>query len=229
MSTVRLFESEHQAEGAAARLVEAGFRQQTISVISPAAGQEEAAVQSAVASGALPGSHRRVCVDALRRGRHIVTIEAPFGHEQEAIDILTAGGAVETDSLPAYSLYDPTPLSDFLGIPVLSSSRTTTQLAQRRFTFPSWLGLGLTSKKAAPLSSMIGLKPLSQPKRPRTSSFGLPLLTKSGGPTFGFKAIISPKRGWSRSFGLPLLSKNSAPLSSMFGIPLLTRRDREGD
>lgn len=225
MSTIRLFETEQLAHQAAAKLREGGFRPATISVIAPMAGREAAIVEAAVEAGTIPGNHANVCREALQRGRHVLSVETPFGFEQDAIDILEDSGAVDTGSLPAYLPDDAAPLSDLLGIPVLSQSRTTTQLARREYIFPSWLGLGLSSKKAAPLSSMFGMKTLSKEKRPWNSSFGLPLLTKSSGPTFGFKALTKEKRPWTSSFGFPLLSKNSAPLSSMFGIRLLSRRD----
>jgi len=229
MLTVRLFESEREAQAGAARLIEEGFPRDSVSVISASPGSESVVVAEAKRSGRLPGSHAEACTAALKRGRAIVTVAAPFAHELQAIELLEASGAVETETLPVVSPRDPSPFSDFLGLPVLSRSRTTTQLARKPYTFPLWLGLGLTSRKAAPLSGMFGLKTLSRPKRPWTSSFGLPLLTRSSGPVLGLKAISTPKRPWTSSFGLPLLSRNSAPMSSIFGLPLLTRRHRSDD
>ena len=216
MATVRIFESAQQAEAAVSKLRAGGFRRDTIRVIEPGMGNE-AAVERAIDDGVVAEVYRRSCVQALQRGRSLVAIDAPFGHEQDALDILAAAGAVDTEALPAYSRRDPAPFSDLLGIPVLSRSKTTTQLAQKPYTFGSWLGLGLLTKNSAPLFGAV-----SKRKKNWTSSMGLPLLTKSGAPMFG--GLTARKRNWTSSFGLPLLSRNSAPLSSMFGMPTLSRR-----
>lgn len=221
MSTVRMFETTQQAEAAVAKLRNGGFRWDTIRVVEPAMGREGAVVDAAVDDGMIPEVYRQACVGALQRGRALVAIDAPFGHEQAAIDIMAEAGAVDTDMLPAYSRRDPAPLSDLLNLPVLSRSKSTTQLAQKPFTFPSWLGLPLVTRTG---QAMFG--GLSKSKKNWKYSMGLPLLTKSGGPMFG--GLTKPKRNWTSSFGLPLLSRNSAPLSSMFGMPTLTRR-RDND
>lgn len=222
MSTVRIFETAEQAEAAADKLRNGGFRRDTIAVVNPAMGGEAAAVDAAVRDGVMPEVYRRACIQALQRGRSLVAIDAPFGHEQDAVAIMTRAGAVDSEMLPEYSRRDPAPFSDILGMPVLSRSRTTTQLSERQYTFPSWLGLPLLTKTGG---AMFG--GLSKPKRNWTSSLGLPLLTKGGRPMFG--GLTKSKRNWTTSFGFPLLSRNSAPLSSMFGIPPLTRRRGSDD
>ena len=217
MSTVRMFETEQHARDAAAKLEQGGFRKESISVIGAMPGQEDDAVSAAIDQGRLSGSLRGSCVAALRRGRSIVTVDAPFGAEADAIDILEGAGAVDSGEVSRYSNYDPTPLSDMFGIPVLSNSRSSVQLSHR-LTFPVRL-----SNKATPLSSMFGMKTLTAPWRNKTSSLGFPMLTKSGGPVFGVK-LRTPKKGWNRSFGIGLLSSNATPLSSMFGMRTISRK-----
>ncbi len=104
----------------------------------------------------------------------------------------------------------PAPLSTILGLPALSHGRSVLsrlfgELASAHFAL---FGRSALSSRAAPLSSLVGLKTLSGRSGPSWSrSFGLPILT-SGSPS---------------SFGLPLLSRNPAPLSSLFGLRVLSR------
>jgi hypothetical protein len=52
------------------------------------------------------------------------------------------------------------------------------------------------------------------------SSNATPLSSKTGMATSS-----SRLKGDTSSFGLPFKAKNATPLSSMFGLPLLTRRE----
>lgn len=219
MSTVRMFETKQHADAAVDKLVSEGFRRNTMSVITPGGGAERANIDAAVRHGHVPGSDVNACIDALARGRTIIALDAPFGYQGLAYDVLDAAGAVDSDMLPEYSPRNPSPLSDFLGMPTLTAGRTTTQLSKGGTTFSVSL-----SKKSAP-SSSFGMSTLSKPKKNWTTSFGLPMLTKSQGPSFGFKTLSSSQGGWTRSFGLPLLSRNSAPLSSMFGLRVISKSD----
>jgi hypothetical protein len=104
----------------------------------------------------------------------------------------------------------PAPFSAVLGLPALSRGRSVLsklfgELASPHFAL---LGRSSLSSRAAPLSSLVGLKTLSGRSGPSwRRSFGLPMLT-SGSPS---------------SLGLPLLSRNPAPLSSLFGLRVLSR------
>lgn len=102
------------------------------------------------------------------------------------------------------------PLSAVLGIPALSPGRTWLsrlfgELGSSHFAL---FGRNPLISNPAPLSSRLGLKTLSgKSGADWTSSLGLPLLARSA-PT---------------SLGLPLLSRNPAPLSWLFGLPVLSR------
>lgn len=97
------------------------------------------------------------------------------------------------------------------GFPILSHRRTFLsgpfgELASPHFAL---FGRSSLSRKAAPLSSLVGLKTLSGKSGPAwRRSLGVPMLTGRGSPT---------------SLGLPLLSRNPAPLSSLFGLRVLSR------
>jgi hypothetical protein len=102
-----------------------------------------------------------------------------------------------------------------LGLPLLAPSRgpllgDPSQLsAELRNPHFAVFGRSELSPKAAPLSSLVGLKTLSDRSgRAWRSSFGIPMVTRGGSPT---------------SLGLPLLARNPAPLSSAFGMRVLSR------
>jgi hypothetical protein len=95
----------------------------------------------------------------------------------------------------------PAPLSRFVGIGVLASrlsslSRMFPPLSRHDFALSSLFGMKLSSSKAAPLSSMLGMKTVSS----------------------------TPSEEWKNSMGYPLLSRNPAPLSSLLGWPVLIRK-----
>ena len=74
---VRLYPSEEQAYAAAQALAERRFPEDKILIIRPsaAAGDEAGVVRSAVDEGLLPGSHVRICTQALQQGRSVVAID----------------------------------------------------------------------------------------------------------------------------------------------------------
>ena len=231
LPTLRLYESEEAAHDAAAMLVEKGFREETILLIKASAGADEETLRYAVAEELLAGSHLAVCARALEQGLSIVAVRAPFGRGQLAQQILHRFGPVGTDQIPTVGPSDPSPISDLLGIPTLTRYVPMTELKDSHWSLSSKLGLGLLSRGATPLSSLLGLKTLTAPRRPWTRSLGLPLLSRNPAPLSSLlrlKTLTAPKRDWFTSFGFPLLSKNPAPLSSLLGIPTLTRdRDRD--
>ncbi|MCR9221948.1 MAG: hypothetical protein NXI21_17125 [Alphaproteobacteria bacterium] len=226
-SYVRIFESEEAADAAAAKLGEAGFSRYTTLHAAALAGREDATVRSAAEEGVLPGASIRVCLRALSQGRSIVAVQASFGRGLDAINILEESGAVDSDQVPSDTVRNPSPFSDFLGIPTLTGFTPTTKLKDPHWTFSSKIGMGLLSRKATPLSSMTGMKVLTARKKSKTSSFGLPLLMRNPAPfssLFGMKLLTTkPKGEWKFAWGLPLLAENPAPLSSLFGMKTSTR------
>ena len=98
------------------------------------------------------------------------------------------------------------PLSRSCGFPTLSRgrsfmSRWFAELSATDFTVSAIFGMPIRSRKATPLSSLLGM-PVSS--------------GRSGD-------------GWKRSFGLRMLSNRAAPLSAFFGIPLLKGHYRHED
>ena len=225
--TVRWYDTEERAREAARALEDDGFRADSICVVAPVSGGEEEAIDRAIRDDAFPGSCRTAAIRALGRDRYAVSVIAPFGHGLVARRILDDFGPVDTDSVPAYSAANPAPFSEMLGIAVLSDARPMVDLPQRNsYTFGSFLGMGLLSGKAAPLSSLLGMPTAS--RGPGESSFGMRLLSSNPAPLssmFALKTVSAPKKDWVSSFGFPLLSRNPTPLSSLFGIPVL-RKER---
>ncbi|WP_162906507.1 hypothetical protein [Algihabitans albus] len=156
-----------------------------------------------------------------------MAVATNFGFAQQAIEIMENCGAVDSDSLPAYYPRNPSPFSDLLGLPTLSRAAPVSELKSASWFFSSLFGFGLLSRKAAPLSSLFGMKVLSDSKREWRSSFGLPLLSNNPAPlssSVGMRTLSARKRSWTRSFGFPMLTRNPAPFSSLLGIGTLIRR-----
>ncbi|MFK8032406.1 MAG: hypothetical protein AB8G18_19455 [Gammaproteobacteria bacterium] len=231
LSVVRMYPSEDQAREAIRLLEKEDLAGSSMHLFAPVAGSEAQTIKNAIADGQLPGSHIHVCRRALEKGHYVLTVEPHFYRGEETEMIMNSCGAVDTDLLPEYHVYNPAPLSDFFGLPVLAKhnhSLNAKQLTSSSWSFSSMFGLGMLSDKATPLSSIFGLKTLTQAKS-KNSSFGLPLLSKKPTPlssTIGMKPLTSAKSKNS-SFGIPLLSHNPAPLSSLFNIRLLSKSTKD--
>lgn len=223
ISTVRLYEQEHQAQEAARQLKRIDLRDEAILILTPA-GDAAAAVASAIDNGRMAERYKQVCTQALQQGRTVLAVEPPFGWGMKTEEIMDSCGPVATESLPEYIPYNPSPLSDLLGIPTLvdfEHSINMKMLTRPGWHFSSLFGLGLLKNPEKPI---IPMKVLTTPKSNWTRSFGLPLLSKNPDkPVIPMKVLTTPKSKRS-SFGIPLLSKNPTPLSSLFNIPVLTKR-----
>lgn len=223
---VRIYATEEGAKAAAARLAKAGLHDNKVFLASQATGKASEVVESAVKAGELPKSQTKICIESLKKGHSLVSTEAPFGSGQKALSAMESEGTVESDVLSRYTRDDPAPLSEALGIPVLSNYEPSTGLLSSNWSLSSKFGLGLLSNKATPLSSMFGLPVLSKPKRDWRRSFGLPLLSNNPAPfssLFGMPTLSKEPKDWNSSFGLPLLSDNPAPLSRLFGLKTIIK------
>lgn len=227
---VRMYESEEGARAAVDNLAAAGFVAEEVSVLTPADAADTAAVEAAIQDGFLrAGSLTKVCWSGLRNGRSVVSVKAQFGRGQSATNALQACGPVDTELIPEYETGHAAPFSELLGIPVLTDSRSGSELVRSDYALSGLFGMRLLSRSPAPLSSLFRIGTLSRPRRPRRRSLGLPLLSNSPAPLSSLLRIPTltrsggPKR---KSFGLPLLSRNPAPLSTILGIRPLTRRKR---
>ena len=195
---VRMYANEQNARDAAAKLVEADFIDEgAVFVLTPDPGAEEVAVRQAVGKKLLPGSHARLAVEALRKGRTVVSVPLPY-EGQAVLDIMDSCGSVDVDAHPVHYDHDPTPLSDLLGLKVLIPSGSSTRLLTgSRIVFRNFLGLPLLTKSAGTKNSSFGMPLLSRPVSEKDSSFGLPLLSKNGTPLssmLGLKLLTGPKR-----------------------------------
>jgi hypothetical protein len=105
---------------------------------------------------------------------------------------------------------EPAPFSASMGMPPLSQGRTFLsrwfgELGNPHFAL---FGRNPLMDKAAPLSSMFGLKTISgKAGASWRSSFGLPLLTSGQGP------VLST---------IPMLARSPTPFSSLFGLRVLS-------
>ncbi len=220
MSTVRIYDSEQQGLAAAREAEEAGFETVHFLAATAVAGREEEAVRFAAEAGCIAGGQIRSCAEALRGGRSIVAVSAPFGRGLLAGEILDRHGP--SGELEVPSPRNPAPFSEALGIPVLADRSPMTDLSIFQFSF----GEPKVSRNAAPFSSRLGLPLLTRNKSKR-SSFGLPLLSKSAAPLSSMFRMptLTRSKSKSSSFGMPLLSRNPTPISSLFGMRVLSKKN----
>lgn len=228
---VRIYESDDAAKDAAARLEEAGYRDSSVILAGEAKGKEAETVASAVGAGVLPASQAAGYVKSLEKGHSLVAVEAPFSRGALAVGIMEGEGIVRTARPRRDSTHSPSPFSDALGIPTLSSDRPSAKLARSDWTFSSKIGQKLLSEDPAPFSSRFGLKTATTPKQNWDKSFGQPILSSEAAPLSSLlkmKTLTEPKKDWRSTLTFPLLINNPTPLSSLFCIPVLTKNKRSG-
>lgn len=205
----RMFASAEVATNAVKKLTSLGFRIHDIHLVTPAAAEQGEgvegrleAVMAAIMKGMVPRGLARIYADGVVAGGSLVTVHAPFGYAQLAIDTLEEFGPIDSgyvepsDSVMAWD--EAAPLSSALRLPVLSGDATpfatfmgVESLAD--VSFSKWLGLPMRVGAAAPLSRMLGL----------------PTKVRKAAP-------------FSAMFGLPTLTRKATPFSSMFGLKVLT-------
>jgi len=169
----RMYQTEAQARDAVNKLVEGGFAEETIVLLSPdAAGVGDSALEMArsVLPAEVPGHHAIVYARGLERGQSLVLVDAPFGWGEIARNILVDCGPVSAGP-PRLPARRPAPFSDLIGFPTLSTrgrsyfSRVLPELTGPGYSFSSKVGLPLLSRNPAPLSSLLRLKTVSSKKR----------------------------------------------------------------
>jgi hypothetical protein len=190
---VRAYATSRQAMDAVAKLKSWGFDDQIINLVVPdaphataaaAAAATEDAVEFAIKSGYVLAYDAKLHAKAVRSGRSLVTILAPFGTGAIAEDILdrfdpvASGietkpdyGALWDDAAPLSSalrapvlLRNPAPASGFLKLPVLSRTGRTLcsvlgipELSGTGLLGSTSMGVALLSRNPAPLSSLLKL------------------------------------------------------------------------
>lgn len=226
-SYVRIYASETSAMEVDAALAAAGVKDRSVLLPSRTAGQEENALNAAIQDGNLEARYILLCNRALKEGRSIVAAQANYGRGRKALSIMNSGDTVYTEKLEGYLYDSPSPLSDMLSLPTISTFVPTASLMKSDWTM---FGSGLLRRSPSPLSSMFGMPTLTKSKRDKRSSFGLPLLSQNPAPLssmFGMRTLSKNKSGWEYSFGFPLLSDNPTPLSRMLGMQPLSRDAQE--
>ena len=199
----RMYEFPEQAAQAKAALKKADYP--NVHLVS-AAGMADAPfddIVAAIARGNVLTAHARIYAAGIAKGGSLVTVHAQFGSAIDAIRILDRfepidSGIPEPES-HASLWNEATPLSSLLQLPVLINEAAP---------YSTFWNLPALSDPSSSLSRLLGL-PLLKNFGSRSTSFGLPLL-KNFGPR-------------STSFGIPLLSDQPAPLSSLLGLPTLTK------
>ncbi len=201
---VRMYEAEQQARDAVQKLKDEGFPEDQIFLVTPQSGSSAEAIAAAIMAGFVLRSHAKIYAEGIQRGRSLVVVRAAFGHSQDAIDILSSFGPVDTGlrlpkepsiawdeaapissalRIPVLIRNSPAPVSRTFGMPPLSRGRTGWlaaifgELTSPNYAFSSVFGMPLLSRNPAPLSTLFGLKTVTSSSGPWKTSFGLPLLT----------------------------------------------------
>lgn len=214
----RMYETEARAREVAQALLKAELAEESILVVSPGP-DAEAQLAKANDAGRIPKGNFGPLSRGLANGRTIVSASGPLNWGAAIEATLERFGPVGSEELSTYGSGVGTPLSEVLGIPVLTrdSKPIFGALTRHDFFLGAFFPLltrsgkpffgGLTSSKFAP-----------------TSVF--PLLT-NGKPFFG--GLASSDFALSKMFGMPLLSKNATPFSSFLGLKTLSDRDNKRD
>ena len=210
----RIFESGDQARDAGKKLEAAGYDHDKTFVMAPAAAptpasaQEDAGDTDAPApapaaaadpaisaeelvakvrvAGELEITRAILCSRALANGKALVVVGAPYGYVVRANGIMDGCGAEPADVLDTPKPDNPSPFSDFIGLPCLENRPSflsgDNPLKDSNWTlFPTNLKDGLIIganliDNPEWLSSKIGMKTLSK-SRPWKTSFGFKLLS----------------------------------------------------
>lgn len=173
----RMYATEEGAADAARRLREDGFAGDTIAVVAPGSG-----------AGSIPRSVPRNQAIAwgrgLAAGHWLVVVEAPFNWGQVATAHLLAAGPVDPVGVGRVRPRNPTPFSDFIGFPVLSTrglsyfSRMFPGLTRSDFAFSSMLGMKMVSSSSGPYRPVIPFPLLSRSSGSYRPIIPFPLLTR---------------------------------------------------
>jgi len=202
----RIFQSADQARDAATALEAAGYSADVIYVMTPsspapvAEGDEDAPppssgkvpsadeLMAAVSASGDLGLPRALMLEkALKDGKSVVVVGDLVGYLAAAEEIMSKCGAEPSELLRTPKADNPSPFSDFIGMPCLENRLSffsgDNPLKDSNWTlFPVELKNEFTLFKGelqndpAPFSTKIGFKPLSEEK-PWKTSFGFKLLS----------------------------------------------------
>ncbi len=220
-AVAKLFETEGQAKAASDALKDSGFSSTAVIVLKNTSDQFTAtsSAADAVRAGGFLGENASFYAEQLAHGHTLVVVKTEFGKSGAAKTVLNKFNPLPITHEPKREPYvpvleRPTPLSSLLGLPLLTKSDTP---------FSDFWGfdtkqtsLSHISRWISPLSnfrfsSLIGMKELTDKETPLSSMAGMSTKSKRG-------------EGKSGSFGLSFKAKSDTPFSSLFGMPLLTKR-----
>jgi len=205
-----MYKTEEQARDAVSKLKEAGYSESSIFMMAPAKAAKkkaapaaegeqapapapvptpakpmtpEAFMDAVSAAGPMPKARAITYARGMEKGLALVVVGAPYGYNATAAAILDSCNPVDDGGLPLVSDHNPSPFSDFIGMPCLQQEKESNTsafgdpLTNPDWTFSSKIGMGLLSSNPAPFSSKFGWKLLSEEK-PWEKSFGFPLLSQ---------------------------------------------------
>lgn len=191
----RIYETEELAIAAFQRLKDTGFPEDCMFLVRPGTAAE-------AIPGGVTRTHAIMYSRQLAQGSlTLVIVRAQFGWGERVARVLDECGPISTKDLPTIPCRNPAPFSSFFGLPTLST---------RGGSYFSKIFPELTRPDFS-VSSLVGMKLLSQKKSNWEESFRMKLLWRRSGPwekSFGMKLLSRKKRPWTKSFGLPLLTEN---------------------
>ncbi|MEL7297429.1 MAG: hypothetical protein AAGJ86_07180 [Pseudomonadota bacterium] len=218
----RLFESEQAANAAIDALV-AGEEPRGRSLVIAASDPNAAAkLDAAIAAGSIEEIHRDALAAGLSRGRTILSSRPSELNTGRFVEQTLNAHCVDRDAIREYIPSNAAPFSDLLGIPVLSDSRSQTELV--KFDKDSSFGIKLISHKATPLSSMFGLPVLRASKSAKGTSIAK--MSQTSAPfssKLGMKLLSKSKSA--KGTSVARLSRKAAPFSAFLGLRVLSKRD----
>lgn len=212
----RIFDSGDQAHDAAKKLEAAGYDADKIYVMAaeapapapamtegedtgdtdapaatppaaaPATMSAEELVAKVAPAGELELTRALLCTRALDNGKALVVVGAPYGYVTRANGIMDGCGAAPASVLDVPKADNPSPFSDFIGMPCLEN-RLSFLSGDNPLKDSNWTLFPVTLRDkpifnvkliddAAPLSSKLGMKTLSRDRTPKRTSFGFKLL-----------------------------------------------------
>lgn len=199
----RVFKSADQARDAAKALEAAGYSADVIYVMTPGAAPAPDGEEAAPAAGKSPSAEDLMAAvgdsgdlgvpramklaRALEDGHSVVIVGDLVGYLAAAEEVMSKCGAEPAEALRTPKADNPSPFSDFIGMPCLEN-RLSFLSGDNPLKDPHWTAFPVKLREKrqiwdvnliddpAPFSSKIGFKPLSEEK-PWKTSFGFKILS----------------------------------------------------
>ena len=169
-TVARLYESHEKALAAGQALVDAGFAGAQIALLSARGVPPDtsAGLEDAVRQAGIFGQEAAACVDHIKRGAALLSVQAGFGSVGSAIRILNGFNPIslrqkapEPPAKPV-PVYDAAPLSRVFNLPVLIDSPTRPiDVVIDAAPLSQALRLSLLLKEPAPLSRLLSVPALT--------------------------------------------------------------------